>query len=148
VAEGEQPLPGTTELAGDLLPAGAHVGDLQCGIDLVEIDRIVAAIDRFGIRFLHRIWTERELAYCRGRAPELAARFAGKEATSKALGTGIAGLVWRDVEILPDERGKPLIFLHGGAKERAAQIGLNRWAISLTHSRHMACAMVVACAAR
>ena len=148
MAEGEQPLPGTMESAGGLLPAGANVGDLQCGIDLVEIDRIVAAIERFGVRFLHRIWTERELAYCRGRAPELAARFAGKEATSKALGTGIAGLVWRDVEILPDERGKPLIFLHGGAKERAEQVGLNYWAISLTHSRHMACAMVVACTER
>jgi holo-[acyl-carrier protein] synthase len=130
------------------LQVGAHLGNLQCGVDLVEIDRIVAAIERFGARFLHRIWTERELAYCRGRAPELAARFAGKEATSKALGTGIAGLVWRDVEILPDERGKPLIFLHGGAKERAAQVGLSHWAISLTHSRHMACAMVVACAER
>ena len=129
-----------------LLPAGAHACNLQCGVDMVEIDRIVAAIERFGVRFLHRIWTERELAYCRGRAPELAARFAGKEAASKALGTGIAGLVWRDVEILPDERGKPLIFLHGGAKERAEQIGLSQWAISLTHSRHMACAMVVACA--
>jgi holo-[acyl-carrier protein] synthase len=136
------------ESAGGLLPAGANVRDLQCGIDLVEIDRIVAAIERFGVRFLHRIWTERELAYCRGRAPELAARFAAKEATSKALGTGIAGLVWRDVEILPDERGKPLIFLHGGAKERAAQVGLSHWAISLTHSRHMACAMVVARAER
>lgn len=141
--EGEYPL--TIELSP---LAGAQASNLQCGVDLVEIERIVAAIERFGVRFLHRIWTDRELAYCRGRAPELAARFAGKEATSKALGTGIAGLVWRDVEILPDERGKPLVFLHGGAKERAEQVGLSHWAISLSHSRHMACAMVVACAER
>lgn len=139
---------GNYPFAGTLLPVDASAGSLQCGVDLVDIDRIVAAIDRFGERFLRRIWTERELAFCRGRAPELATRFAGKEATSKALGTGIVGLVWRDVEILPDERGKPLVFLHGGAKERAAQIGLSHWTISLTHSRHMACAMVVAYAER
>ncbi len=119
-------------------------GGLQCGVDLIEIERIEAAITRWGERFLHRVWTDRELAFCRGRYPELAARFAGKEAASKALGTGIVGLIWRDIEILPDRRGKPLIFLHGGAKERAAEIGLTTWAISLTHSRMLACAMVVA----
>ena len=119
-------------------------GDLQCGVDLIEIPRIEAAINRWGDRFLHRVWTERELIYCRGRFPQLAARFAAKEAASKALGTGIKGLVWREIEVLPDRRGKPLVFLHGAAKERAAYLGLNVWAISITHSREMACAMVVA----
>jgi holo-[acyl-carrier protein] synthase len=127
-----------------LTVADAMDGALQCGVDLIEIPRITSAIEKWGERFLHRIWTDRELAFCRGRYPELAARFAGKEATSKALGTGIVGLIWRDIEILPDRRGKPLIFLHGGAKERAARLGLDTWAISLTHSREMACALVVA----
>jgi holo-[acyl-carrier protein] synthase len=136
-------LPPWPMMAG-LTVADALDGALQCGVDLIEIPRIVSAIEKWGDRFLHRIWTDRELAFCRGRYPELAARFAGKEATSKALGTGIVGLIWRDIEILPDRRGKPLIFLHGGAKERAAHIGLNTWAISLTHSREMACALVVA----
>jgi holo-[acyl-carrier protein] synthase len=127
-----------------LNPADAHDGAIQCGVDLIEIDRIENAIERWGERFLHRVWTDRELVYCRGRAPQLAARFAAKEAASKALGTGIHGLVWRDIEVLPDRRGKPLVFLHGGAKERAAKLRLNTWAISLTHSRNLACAMVVA----
>ena len=124
--------------------ADALDGGLQCGVDLIEIERIRTALDRWGDRFLKRVWTEREIAYCRGRNAELATRFAGKEATSKALGTGMGDIVWLDIEILPDGRGKPLVFLHGAAKERAARLGLNTWAISLTHSRDMACAMVVA----
>src|SRR5437867_2792531 len=100
--------------------ADAMDGRLQCGVDLIEIARIEAAVRRWGDRILHRVWTDRELAYCRGRAPQLAARFAGKEAASKTLGTGIRDIVWRDIEILPDRRGKPLVFLHGAAGERAA----------------------------
>src|SRR5437763_16740030 len=79
---------------------------LQCGVDLVEIERIEQAVRRYGERLLRRVWTERELAYCRGRAPELAARFAGKEAAMKALGTGLTGVAWAEIEILSDERGK------------------------------------------
>jgi holo-[acyl-carrier protein] synthase len=119
-------------------------GGLQCGVDIVEIDRIRTAVERWGTRFLDRVWTEREQGICRGRYPELAARFAGKEATSKALGTGIVGLVWREIEILQDKRGKPLIFLHGAARERANRLGFSMMAISLSHSHTMACAMVVA----
>src|SRR5687768_15792793 len=127
-----------------MLVSDALDGRVQCGIDLVDIDRIKVAVEKWGNRFLSRIWTEREIAHCRGRIPELAARFAAKEAASKALGTGIVDLVWRDIEILPDRRGKPLVFLHGAAKERAALLNLDAWAVSLSHSRHMACAMVVA----
>ncbi|MEO6458544.1 MAG: holo-ACP synthase [Chloroflexia bacterium] len=138
-------------LSSSLALTGLSVSDtldgrLQCGVDLVDIDRIASAVERWGDRFVSRVWTEREIAYCRGRIPELAARFAAKEATSKALGTGFVDLVWRDIEILPDRRGKPLLFLHGAAKERAEALKLNDWAISLSHSRIMACAMVVACA--
>jgi holo-[acyl-carrier protein] synthase len=119
-------------------------GGLQCGVDIIEIDRIKAAVERWGERFVNRVWTEHEQRICRGRYPELAARFAGKEATSKALGTGLVGLVWREIEILQDRRGKPLIFLHGAAHERAESLGYSTLAISLSHSRTMACAMVVA----
>ncbi len=136
-------LPPWPMLSG-LSVADSHDGRVQCGVDLIEIARIGAAVERWGDKFRHRIWTDRELAFCRGRIPELAARFAGKEATSKALGTGIVGLIWRDIEILPDRRGKPLVFLHGGARMRAADLGLDTWAISLTHSRELACAFVVA----
>jgi holo-[acyl-carrier protein] synthase len=93
---------------------------------------------------MDRLWTPAEQRYCRGRLPELAARFAAKEAVSKTLGTGIRGIRWREIEILSDRRGKPLVFLHGGAQERAATIRLTRWAISLTHGRDLAIAFVVA----
>ena len=126
-------------------PGAAAESPLQCGVDLIEIDRIETAIHRWGERFLHRVWTDRELAYCRGRYPQLASRFAGKEAASKALGTGIKGIiVWRDIEILPDTSGKPLLHLYGAAKERADQLGLVTWSVSLTHRRTIACAFVVA----
>ncbi len=114
------------------------------GVDAVEISRVAALLERYGERFLRRVYTEPEVAYCRGRVPELAARFAGKEAISKALGTGIRGIVWREMEILPDRRGKPLVFLHGRAASRAAELGLSEFAVSLTHSKELAIAFVVA----
>jgi len=135
-------LPSWVTAAGYRLDATLD-GPIQCGIDIVEVDRIRSAVERWGARFLDRVWTENEQRVCRGRFPELAARFAGKEAASKALGTGIVGLVWREIEILPDARGKPLLFLHGGARKRADLLGLGMMAISLSHSRTLACAMVV-----
>ncbi len=114
------------------------------GVDAVEIPRVAALLERYGERFLRRVYTESEVAYCRGRVPELAARFAAKEAISKALGTGIRGIVWREMEILPDRRGKPLVFLHGRAAGRAAELGLSEFAVSLTHSKALAIAFVVA----
>lgn len=120
-------------------------GTVQCGVDLVEIERIARAIERWGERFLHRVWTDRELAVCQGRWPELAARFAAKEAISKALGTGMsAGVTWRDIEVLSDRSGKPHVVLHGPAKQLAGNLGLHGWAISLSHARDVACAFVVA----
>jgi holo-[acyl-carrier protein] synthase len=130
-------------LAG-LTLADAHDGLLQCGVDVIEISRIAAAVERWGQPMLDRVWTPTEQRFCRGRAPELAARFAAKEAISKTLGTGIRGIRWREMEILPDRRGKPLVFLHGGARERATAIRLTRWAVSLTHGRDLAIAFVVA----
>ncbi len=117
---------------------------LGVGVDIVEIERVAAVVARWGRRFLERVYTAAELAYCRDRTPELAARFAGKEAISKALGTGIRGLAWRDLEILADPLGKPIVRLHGRAGKRALAIGLSQFAISLSHSRDFAVAMVVA----
>ena len=119
-------------------------GPVSVGVDIVEIERVAGVIARWGERFLQRVYTQTELAYCRGRVPELAARFAGKEAVTKALGTGIRGLAWREMEILADPLGKPLVRLHGRARARATAIGLSHFAVSLSHSRDYAVAMVVA----
>ena len=119
-------------------------GAVAVGIDVIEIARIQRAYDDFGERFLKRVYTERERERYRGRVNELAARFAAKEATSKALGTGIVGIRWREMEVLPNWRGKPVLILHGQAAERARLLGLTDFSISLTHSRTDAMAFVVA----
>ena len=113
------------------------------GIDMLAISRLQRVLDRHGTRFLRRVYTPEEVAFCRGRVAELAARFAAKEAVMKALGTGIRGVAWREIEVLPDRRGKPLIYLYGRAKERADKIGLRALDVSLTHERDFAVASVV-----
>jgi holo-[acyl-carrier protein] synthase len=118
------------------------------GVDIIEIERIEAALRRHGQRFLRRVYTSREQAYCQGRVPELAVRFAAKEAVSKALGTGLRGIAWREMEILGDKRGKPLVYLHGRARARAEELGFFEFAISLSHSRDYAVAFVVAAGER
>jgi holo-[acyl-carrier protein] synthase len=117
---------------------------LSVGVDIIEIRRIARALERFGERFLARVFTPAEVAYCRGRVPELAARFAAKEAISKALGTGLVGIAWNEMEVLADRRGKPLVTLHGRALARAQALGLDEWAISLSHDDGRAIAFVVA----
>lgn len=120
---------------------------LTTGVDIIEIERVERSLQRWGQRFLERVYTPAEVAYCRGRVPELAVRFAAKEAAAKALGTGIwarGGVWWQDVEVLPDGRGKPLLHLHGRAAERARQLGLTELAVSLSHSNSNAIAFVVA----
>ena len=117
--------------------------DISVGVDMIEIDRIAAALERFGARFLERVYTENEIAYCRGRAPQLAARFAAKEATMKALGTGTRGVGWREVEVTRKRSGEPEIALHGRADARARKLGIDRLAVSLSHSRAYAVASVV-----
>ena len=113
------------------------------GTDLIAIPRVQAAIERHDGRFLRRVYTPEEVAFCRGRVPELAARFAAKEAVMKALGTGARGVAWREIEVLPDRRGKPLVYLYGRARERAERIGLRALDVSLTHEREYAMAVVV-----
>jgi holo-[acyl-carrier protein] synthase len=120
---------------------------LAVGVDMVEIPRVARAISRWGERFLQRVYTASEIARCRGRVPELAARFAAKEAVSKALGVGIwwqGGISWTDAEIVSDPLGKPEVVLYGRAAERARALGLDEWAVSLSHTREHAIAMVVA----
>lgn len=113
------------------------------GVDIVEIARVAEALQRWGQRFLRRVYTEREVQYCRGRVSELAVRFAAKEAVMKALGTGARGVAWREIEVLPMRGGKPLVFLHGRARQRADALGLEDFAVSLSHSRDFAVASVV-----
>ncbi len=117
---------------------------LSVGVDIIEIGRIQRAISRWEGRFLGRVYTQAELAVCRGRVSELAVRFAAKEAISKALGTGLVGVSWREMEVLADARGKPLVRLHRRAAARATELGLTEFAISLSHSRDYAVALVVA----
>ena len=113
------------------------------GVDVIEIERVEAALARFGERFLRRVYTAEEAAFCRGRVHELAARFAAKEAVMKALGTGAKGVAWREIEVLPNHRGKPLVYLYGRAKARAERIGLAGLDVSMSHSREYAVAFIV-----
>ena len=113
------------------------------GVDIIEIERVKKALQRHNERFLARVYTPVEIAFCRGRVPELAARFAAKEAVMKALGTGARGLAWREIEVLPNRRGKPIVYLYGRALERARRIGVGTIEVSLTHSRQLALASVV-----
>jgi holo-[acyl-carrier protein] synthase len=116
------------------------------GIDLVEIERIRHSVDRYGERFLNRVYTKAEQAYClskRNAAESLAARFAAKEAGAKALGTGISrGVNWLEIEVLRVPGERPSLKFHGRAAERAASMGVVNAALSLTHSDSTAMASV------
>lgn len=117
---------------------------LAAGIDAIELERVARTLKRHPQRFLSRVFTDLEVAFCRGRVHELAVRFAAKEAMMKALGTGVRGIAWREIEVLPNRRGKPLVYLHGKAKKRAEALGMGQPEISLTHSDTLALAFVVA----
>jgi holo-[acyl-carrier protein] synthase len=117
---------------------------LKTGVDIIKIPRIQKALDRHGDHFLQHVFTPAEVIECRGRADALAVRFAAKEATTKALGTGIGPVSWREVETLHKRSGEPFLILHGRAEQVAKYLGLTHWAISLSHSREDAIAVVVA----
>ena len=123
---------------------------IALGIDLVEVSRLRAMLERHEDRFKQRIFTAGEIAYCDSCAkPEMhfSARFAAKEAVAKALGTGLAdGVIWTEIEVLRAANGAPSLVLHGGALARADVLGIRAWRISLTHTDQMAAASVAALA--
>ncbi len=112
------------------------------GIDIIEIARIEKAIARWKEGFLQRVYTEPELRRYQKKPSSLAARFAGKEAVIKALGTPPQGVRWKEIEILSNPDGKPLVHLYGKAKNHASSLGLDSLAISLSHSKEYAIALV------
>src|SRR5271156_2737257 len=121
---------------------------LGLGTDLIETRRVKESVDRFGARFLERIFTAGEIAYCtrkKNSAESFAARFAAKEAGAKALGTGISrGVSWREFEVKREASGRPSLHLSGRAQELAEAMGVKRIQLSLTHTRDLAMAVVVA----
>ena len=116
---------------------------LVTGVDIIEVGRVRRVVETYGQRFLKRIYTEEEAAYCRGRAPQLATRYAAKEAVMKALGTGVRGVRWRDIEVVRRRGQAPTVRLHGTALARAELLGIDHLAISLSHSEEYAVASVV-----
>jgi holo-[acyl-carrier protein] synthase len=120
---------------------------LGLGTDLIETGRVQQSIDRFGDRFLERIFSPGEIAYCKRKknaAESFAARFAAKEAGAKALGTGISrGVTWREFEVKREASGRPSLHLSGRAAELSGAMGVKRIQLSLTHSRDLAMAVVV-----
>ncbi|MGA2635184.1 MAG: holo-ACP synthase [Terracidiphilus sp.] len=117
------------------------------GIDIVEIGRIQQSMDRHGKRFLDRVFTAAEQAYClskRTSAESLAARFAAKEAGAKALGTGISyGVSWLEIEVVREPSGRPTLRFQGRAAQVAERLGVARAAVSITHTANLAMASVV-----
>ena len=118
--------------------------NLSTGVDLVELARIRDAIERHGEKFIARIFTKVEQQECNGRVESLAARFAAKEATAKALGCGIGGVSWLDIEVIGDESHAPHLYLHGEGETLAKKLGLTDWSVSLSHTESQAIAFVVA----
>ena len=117
---------------------------LRTGVDLIEISRIEEVIARHGRRYLERIYTAAELAQLGHETESLAGRFAAKEAVAKALGCGIGAVSWKDIEVLGDEQNAPGLTLYGAAAQKATELGLQSWSVSISHSMSHAVAVVVA----
>ena len=119
---------------------------LGVGVDIIETERIERSLERFGERFLHRVFTDGEIAYCQSMkypARHFAARFAAKEAVSKAFGTGIGKTMgWRDIDVRKKPSGEPFVMLDGGAKSLADERNVHGVWISLSHTNHHAVAMI------
>jgi holo-[acyl-carrier protein] synthase len=116
-------------------------GTTELGIDIIKVDRIRAALERFGPRFSRRVLTEAERRYVRDRPETMAGRWAAKEAVSKVLGLGVRGIGWRDIEIERLPTGQPAVRLHGRAAARAEQLAMGRIALSITHESDYAVAI-------
>ena len=117
---------------------------IKCGVDIVRVNRLAEIDPKIRARFIERVFTDREQAQMRDNNEGLSGLFAVKEAVSKALGTGIGKVAWRDIEIVHLPTGEPTLELHGYAKEITQSKGLEDWAISISHDGGLAIAMVVA----
>jgi holo-[acyl-carrier protein] synthase len=144
-----EPIPdwlfGPAGLAG--LPAPLHPTggvNVAVGIDIIEVERVRKVYERHGERFLQRVFTEMEVRQCRGKATRLAGRFAAKEAISKALGTGLHGVVWREMEVVQLRSGRPTVRLYGNAKKRAELLGLTAFDVSIADLQTFSIALAVA----
>ncbi len=113
------------------------------GVDIIEIQRIKEAVERWQDAFLKRVYSEAEVEYCGGMYGSLAARFAAKEAIVKTLGSGARGISYREIEILPGENGAPYVLLHGNTMKQAEQLGLTEVSISMSHCKEYAIALSV-----
>jgi holo-[acyl-carrier protein] synthase len=130
-----------TEVRPPAATGSVPAGTTELGIDIIKVERIRAALDRFGSRFSGRVLTESERRYVRDRPETMAGRWAAKEAVSKVLGLGVRGIGWRDIEIERLPTGQPAVRLHGRAAARADQLGMERIAVSITHESEYAVAI-------
>jgi phosphopantetheine--protein transferase-like protein len=117
---------------------------LRSGIDTIEISRLDDIQPAIRERFIQRVFTEIEIKQARGRTEMLSGLFATKEAVSKALGTGIGAVHWRDIEVIHLPTGQPTVKLHGMAAKVAQELGLTQWSVSISHDRDKAVAVAVA----
>jgi holo-[acyl-carrier protein] synthase len=133
---------GVAGLPVPLLPTrGVNVA---VGVDIIEVERVRGVYERHGERFLRRVYTEQEIRQCRGKAARLAGRFAAKEAISKALGTGLRGVAWHEMEVVQLRSGRPSVRLHGNAKKRAEQLGISAFDVSIADLALFSIAIAVA----
>ncbi len=123
------------------VPQGVNIA---VGIDIIEVERIRKVFEHHGERFLKRVYTDIEIQQCRGRVQKLAGRFAAKEAISKALGTGLRGVHWREMEVIHLRSGRPSVRLHGNAKRRAEALGLTAFDVSMADLAQLSVAIAVA----
>jgi holo-[acyl-carrier protein] synthase len=126
---------------GTLPPGLVPPGTTELGIDIIKVERIRAALERFGPRFSRRVLTDAERRYVRDRPETMAGRWAAKEAVSKVLGLGVRGIGWQDIEIERLPTGQPAVRLHGRAATRATQLEMGRIAVSITHESDYAVAI-------
>ena len=133
---------GLAGLPGPLHPAGGV--NVAIGVDIIEVERVRRVYERHGERFLKRVFTELETRQCRGKVTRLAGRFAAKEAISKALGTGLHGVAWREMEVVQLRSGRPTVRLHGNARKRAELLGLTAFDVSIADLQTFSIAIAVA----
>ena len=132
---------GMIDLPVPLLPTqGINVA---IGVDIIEIERVRSVLAHHGERFLQRVFTEQEIQQCRGKALKIAGRFAAKEAISKALGTGMHGISWRELEVVQLSTGRPSVRLYGNASARARELGLSAFDVSISDLASFSIAVAV-----